>query len=271
MGWIVAIMASVIAMVLWLAADFVSTRLVHISPPDSSIAFAYSRRVVYGISLLWALGVFVYSAYTYPTVEISMRFMVRIFGLTAMTLVMTALIPGLIQTYIPRLWINSVLIQSRRAIGVSAFLFAAAHASGAFVYNLSASIVAVLSSGAQHKLALSLSATAFLILAAMAATSFDRAVAWLGMKRWKWLHRTIYIAALTIVFHALLIGSHYVNRSSFISLVTVLGVLVLLILEAGAITKRNQLKQSASGGGRSVEALAWVLVFAGLVMAMLAI
>jgi sulfoxide reductase heme-binding subunit YedZ len=41
----------------------------------------------------------------------------------------------------------------------------------------------------------------FVILLALAATSFNRAMRWLGGKRWQMLHRGVYLVAVLAVLH----------------------------------------------------------------------
>ena len=43
--------------------------------------------------------------------------------------------------------------------------------------------------------------SAFVLLTALAATSFNRAVRWLGAARWQWLHRLVYVVAGLAVLH----------------------------------------------------------------------
>lgn len=42
---------------------------------------------------------------------------------------------------------------------------------------------------------------ALLLLTALAATSFNRAIRWLGARRWQWLHRLVYVVAGLAVLH----------------------------------------------------------------------
>ena len=42
---------------------------------------------------------------------------------------------------------------------------------------------------------------AFVLLTALAATSFNRAVRWLGAARWQWLHRLVYVVAGLAILH----------------------------------------------------------------------
>ena len=43
--------------------------------------------------------------------------------------------------------------------------------------------------------------TAFVLLTPLALTSFNRAIRWLGAKRWQWLHRWVYAVAVLAVLH----------------------------------------------------------------------
>ena len=43
--------------------------------------------------------------------------------------------------------------------------------------------------------------SAFVLLTPLAATSFNRAIRWLGAKRWQRLHRTVYVVAVLAVLH----------------------------------------------------------------------
>jgi sulfoxide reductase heme-binding subunit YedZ len=42
---------------------------------------------------------------------------------------------------------------------------------------------------------------AFVLLTPLALTSFNRAIRWLGLKRWQWLHRLVYAVAVLAVLH----------------------------------------------------------------------
>ena len=43
--------------------------------------------------------------------------------------------------------------------------------------------------------------SAFVLLTPLALTSFNRAIRWLGVKRWQWLHRLVYLVAVLAVLH----------------------------------------------------------------------
>lgn len=96
---------------------------------------------------------------------------------------------------------------SRRAIGVSAAYFAVLHSAVALWGQIGGiDRLAFLPA----KLAWSLGAggAVLLILVIMAATSFDKIVTAMTFPWWKWLQRLGYAAALLLVLHVWLIGTH---------------------------------------------------------------
>ena len=78
---------------------------------------------------------------------------------------------------------------------------------------------------------------AFSILLALAATSFNRAVRWLGGRNWKQLHRFAYIAAALVAYHQ--------AAARKIFPLQVLWIFVpLLVLELLRIFRQNVAKKS---------------------------
>jgi sulfoxide reductase heme-binding subunit YedZ len=91
------------------------------------------------------------------------------------------------------------VVQLRRMIGVAAFAYVAAHlvlymADEAWDLGKVATEIAV-------RIYLTIGFVALLILAALAATSTDAMTKRLGGRRWRNLHRTVYLAALLSVIH----------------------------------------------------------------------
>ena len=115
---------------------------------------------------------------------------------------------------------------ARRAIGVSAAYFAVLHGSIALWGQLGGiSELALLPSLFQWSLAGG--SFALLILLIMAATSFDKVVSFMTYKRWKLLHRLVYIAWILVVLHIWTVGTHMaytgVQWTVFIALVILIG------------------------------------------------
>ncbi|OGE88461.1 MAG: hypothetical protein A2722_01000 [Candidatus Doudnabacteria bacterium RIFCSPHIGHO2_01_FULL_50_11] len=126
-------------------------------------------------------------------------------------------------------------IRARRAIGVSAYFFTLLHSSIEF-FGLLGGLGGLRFLPNKYLIAISLSFTALVILSLMAATSFDRMVILLG-RRWKQLHRFVYLAGLLIIIHALLLGTHYANLSRTIPRVSIAALIFLLLLESIRIYK----------------------------------
>lgn len=123
---------------------------------------------------------------------------------------------------------------ARRAIGVSAFYFAMLHGMIALWGQLGGpGQLQYLPSLFQWSLLGGF--IALVILGLMAATSFDRAVKFMTYRKWKWLHRFVYLAFILVVLHVWSIGTHLAY--SEIQL-TAFAMLVLLAgLEIYKITK----------------------------------
>lgn len=96
---------------------------------------------------------------------------------------------------------------ARRAIGVSAFYFAALHALVA-LYGQLGGLASVQYLPELFQLSLLGGAIALGVLGLMAATSFDVAIRCMTFRRWKWLHRFVYASGVLIILHVWTIGTH---------------------------------------------------------------
>ncbi len=122
-------------------------------------------------------------------------------------------------------------IKARRALGVSAFYFGLLHASVSFFGQLGGfGGLAFLSS--KYILAISLSFTALVVLFMMALTSFDSVIEKMSYKKWKILHRCVYLAGFFIIIHALMLGTHFQDLSTIIPQIFFSMLFFLLGLEA---------------------------------------
>ena len=83
-------------------------------------------------------------------------------------------------------------------------------------------------------IAVALSFTAYIILFFMASTSFDFMIKLMTFKRWKLLHRLVYIGGTFILIHSLLIGEHLQNWN-WISITFAVLISFLLFLEGKRI------------------------------------
>ncbi len=79
--------------------------------------------------------------------------------------------------------------------------------------------------------------SAFLLLTPLALTSFNRAIRWLGAKRWQWLHRLVYLVAGLAVLHFFWMRAGKNNFAEVLVYALVLGALLLFRLR-GFVGKR---------------------------------
>jgi sulfoxide reductase heme-binding subunit YedZ len=68
--------------------------------------------------------------------------------------------------------------------------------------------------------------TAFVLLTPLALTSFNRAIRWLGAKRWQWLHRLVYVVAVLAVLHFFWMRA---GKSNFAEVFVYASVLLVLL------------------------------------------
>ncbi len=120
------------------------------------------------------------------------------------------------------------------AIGTSALLFATLHTYFAFFGELGGFAGLGFLSG-KYILAISLSATALLILFIVVGSTFNWLVNKLRLSRWPWLQRTVYAAIFLILVHALLLGSDFTDLSGVIPQIFFAALIVLLSLETNRL------------------------------------
>lgn len=191
--------------------------------------FKNVRFYIISSALLLALGIYVLVKNFVP-VDLHMSRLVQIYALTATVyLYLTLLISPLLHTFrsIP---FAGTLVQSRRGLGISAYIFAALHAYIVIFINIGG-ISRFLSLPEQFLFPMRFGSIAFFILTLLALTSFDSVMRKMGYRTWKWLHRGVYIASVSIMVHALLLGSHFVNLSDAIPRIFTVALGILIALE----------------------------------------
>ncbi|WP_418321260.1 sulfite oxidase heme-binding subunit YedZ [Piscinibacter sakaiensis] len=92
------------------------------------------------------------------------------------------------------------LARFRRMLGLFTFFYACLHFLSYGWLDMGLDVNEILRDIAKRPFIL-VGALALLLMTALAATSFNRAVRWLGAQRWQWLHRTIYLIAMLALLH----------------------------------------------------------------------
>ena len=85
---------------------------------------------------------------------------------------------------------------------------------------------------------------AFVLLTPLALTSFNRAIRWLGAKRWQWLHRLVYVVAVLAVLHFFWMRA---GKSNFAEVFVYAS--VLLVLLAWRVVHSSLWRRLFSSGG----------------------
>ncbi len=222
--------------------------------------FKNIRFFVLSFSVLLSIAMFVIVKTTVPSGSIQIIKLTQIYALTAVTFLYLSLMATPVTRYFKFLPFRGEYIKARRALGVSVFYFACLHAYLAFFKQLGG-FAGLGFLSPKYLLAVILSFTALVILAFMASTSFDFMVEKLSFKKWKFLHRFVYLAGVLILIHAMMLGSHFADLSKSIPKIFFGALAILLILEARRfdewLSKKYELLPSFGVGG--------TLVFAGIV------
>jgi len=125
------------------------------------------------------------------------KFLLHHFGFVACILLAVVLTFSPLRVLFPRWDVAQAVNRHRRLVGVATFAYAAIHLTFQFLHEAGWPTF-------WHDLRkpfLAAGMGAFLILFALAITSFNAAVRWLGGKRWKNLHRLVYVAAFLAACH----------------------------------------------------------------------
>ena len=93
-----------------------------------------------------------------------------------------------------------LLMRFRRMLGVNVFVYAALHMLSYAWLDMGLDLEDIARDIAKRPFIL-VGFLALLVLSALAATSFNKAVRWLGAQRWQALHRSVYAVAALAVLH----------------------------------------------------------------------
>ena len=92
------------------------------------------------------------------------------------------------------------LARFRRMLGLLVFFYASLHMLSYAWFDMGFDVTDTLKDIVKRPF-IWLGFSAFVILLALAATSFNRAMRWLGGQRWQMLHRGVYMVAVLAVLH----------------------------------------------------------------------
>ena len=107
---------------------------------------------------------------------------------------------GLAITPVRVQWGWPELARFRRLLGLLTYLYACLHLICYVLFDMGLDLQEIAVDVLKRPF-IGVGLCAWLLLSAMAATSFNRAVRWLGAARWKALHRVVYAVAVLAVLH----------------------------------------------------------------------
>ncbi len=154
----------------------------------------------------------------------------QVFGYTCLVCWYVALIASPLQKQLGGRFGTNYLVFCRRAIGVSGAYFALLHVLISLFGQIDGlSGLALLPP--KFLWSIGLGTLALFILLAMAATSFNKVIAFMTYPRWKMLHRLGYIGGLAVLLHIWMIGTHL----SYLSFRSVIFVFLTLLFRLESV------------------------------------
>lgn len=167
--------------------------------------------------------------------------LVQIYAFTAVTFLYLALLAGPFAKMTRFTW-RGKFVHARRAIGVSAFFFAALHFRYAY-FDILGGPIGVFKLPFQSFFGVALGQTALLILFLMAVTSFDKVIAKMTFPKWKRLHQCVYLAGLAIFLHVSIMGSHFADKTGIIPLIYYTATAILVGIHLYGLYKKRKFEK----------------------------
>jgi DMSO/TMAO reductase YedYZ heme-binding membrane subunit len=181
-------------------------------------------------SILLSLVIFLFVILNIPEGSQQITKLSQLYALIAVVYLYLALLATPL-TKLFDLPFNLKYLKARRAIGVSAFWFGLLHTLISFFGGLGG-FNGLFFLNNKYLFSLAIGFVALIILSIMAFTSFDYWVAKLTFKRWKKIHRFVYVAAFLLLVHTLMLGSHFSNLSDLIPQIFIIAMILLISLES---------------------------------------
>jgi len=130
------------------------------------------------------------------------------------------------------------LIRVRRMVGLFTFFYGVGHGLHYFAVDAQWDLL-VITEDLTYRRFFIAGAIALLLMAPLAATSFNRSIRWMGGKRWQLLHRLVYLSAISAIIH-------YVWQAKGINLTPLYyaGVLAVLLAARVVFFAQKRLRRS---------------------------
>jgi methionine sulfoxide reductase heme-binding subunit len=168
-----------------------------------------------------------------------LKFILHHLGFTASVILAIVLSLSPLRVIFPNSRLVLALNRHRRLIGVTVFVYVLLHVTAHFLYE--GGFATFPADVKKPFIFTGLIAATILFL--MAITSLNRAVRWMGARRWKWLHRLVYVAAVLVAYHQILARKIFPVQVLWIFLPLVTLELIRIIL---SLSRRSM--READGG-----------------------
>jgi len=137
------------------------------------------------------------------------------------------------------------LARYRRMLGLLTYLYACLHLACYVLFDMGLDVQEILLDVPKRPF-IWLGVSAWFLLSVMAATSFNRAVRWLGGARWQALHRVVYAVAVLAVLHFWWMRAAKSNFNEVLVYAAILGALLAWRLQRAWRKRRQGTAQAAS-------------------------
>jgi len=185
------------------------------------------RGLIYAACGLSIIGVGISCVWDAPNWSAALIAARQLYGLWALGLLIGTMTIGPLLAVFPRIPLKSQLAMGRRALGICSSIFALFHTACYLVPTLLKNWRLLYQPGAFWIVGLVFGLVAAAIMLALAVTSRDRVVVSMTPKRWKKLHRTIYILLPLTIIHSVFVGSDFgVNHAPDVSTEPDMGALI---------------------------------------------
>ena len=131
---------------------------------------------------------------------------------------------------------QTVVLRFRRMLGLYTFAYAALHLLCYSWFDMGLDVPEILRDVLKRPFIL-VGMGCFAVLLALAATSFNRAMRWMGGRRWQQLHRGVYLAAGLAILHFFWMRS---GKNDFVEVAVYAAILAALLLARPWLRRRRR-------------------------------
>lgn len=194
----------------------------------------------YLLTLLFTGAIFIYWDTNGYSGGILLNRLTQTFGVLAIVYLYIVMMIGAVYAVWTSLKGKPVIFSLRKQLGVSTFVVSLVHGAIAFFGQLGG-VGGLEFLTSRYLTALVLSTLALVFLGVMAFTSFPPVQKLIGVW-WKRTHKLIYVVAILVIFHVLIIGTHYRDLRDSLSQLSMWALAILLVLESVRVDRYLQKK-----------------------------